>query len=72
MSLVRDVRALIELGSNEKDYTFEGALADAERMAEQFSDVRPQPYVVPIERFAGLPVVGESRVSMRQAQKVTA
>jgi hypothetical protein len=31
------------------------ALADAERLADMFADVKPVPFVVPFERFAGLP-----------------
>lgn len=32
------------------------AIADAERLADQFADIKPTPYVVPIERFVGMAV----------------
>lgn len=38
------------------------ALRDAERLADLYSDVRPDPFVVPIERFVGLPILGEARL----------
>lgn len=34
----------------------EGALAEAERLADQFADVKPIPYSIPIERYYGMPV----------------
>jgi hypothetical protein len=34
----------------------DAALKEAERLADLFAEVKPQPYVVPIQRFAGLPV----------------
>lgn len=36
------------------------AIKEAERLADLYSDVRPDPYVIPIERFVGLPIRGES------------
>ena len=47
-------QTLADLAKSER-LDLEGALADAERMADEFSDVNPVPYVVPIERTAGLP-----------------
>jgi hypothetical protein len=32
------------------------ALADAERMADQYAAIKPTPYIVPIERFVGMPI----------------
>ena len=40
-------------------------LRNAEILADLFANVRPQPYVVPIERFAGMTVSGEERVPFR-------
>jgi hypothetical protein len=40
-------------------------LAEAERLSDLFADVRPQPYIVPIERYAGLPVYGEAKSVIR-------
>ena len=34
--------------------TLTGSLADAERMADEFSDIKPVPYIVPIERYIGI------------------
>jgi len=30
------------------------ALADAERMADEYSDIKPVPYIVPMEKYIGL------------------
>ena len=37
------------------------AIAAAERLADAFSDVRPVPYAVPIERFVGMAVECRTR-----------
>ncbi len=37
------------------------SLAEAERLADVYADIKPVPFVVPIERFSGLPF--ESRLS---------
>jgi hypothetical protein len=39
----------------------EHSLAEAERLSDMFADVRPVPYIVPMERYYGFPVVGEAR-----------
>lgn len=31
------------------------ALAEAERLADVYADIKPVPFIVPIERFSGLP-----------------
>jgi hypothetical protein len=36
-------------------------LAEAERLADIYADVKPVPFIVPIERFSGLPF--EARLS---------
>lgn len=48
---VRETLAAQLAGGNLHD-----AIADAERMADQFADVKPTPYIVPIERFVGMAV----------------
>jgi hypothetical protein len=49
-----------------KDYEdtveLNAALKEAERLADLYADVKPIPFAVPIERFVGLPVVGESKI----------
>ena len=40
----------------------EQAPKDAERLADLFSDVEPQPYIVPIQRFVGLPVFSDGEI----------
>jgi hypothetical protein len=61
MSITGDVRKL--LAHQRQPEELEGALCDAELLADLFSDVRPIPYIVPIERFAGLPILGEEKSS---------
>ena len=56
MTLKEKVEALISsLPAKEEEHEFSDALLEAERMADQFSSVKPVPYNVPMERFAGLP-----------------
>ena len=52
MGLTEQLRAA--LAANEPHNSLSGALADAERMSDQFSDVQPTPYIVPIERYVGM------------------
>lgn len=40
------------------------ALAEAERLADVFADVRPVPYAVPIERFVGMAVECRTRPTL--------
>lgn len=60
MSVLQILRDALENAPADVDLTLEGALADAERLADEFSEVRPQSYIVPIEKFVGLPVMGEA------------
>ena len=59
MSIIKVLRDTLKNTQVEVDVTLTGALADAERLADEFSEVRPQRYIVPIEKFVGLPILGE-------------
>jgi hypothetical protein len=61
MSIAKDVREALAESDQVAGFELQGALRDAEELAERFSDVKPVPYVVPIERFVGLPIIGESK-----------
>lgn len=56
MSILEQVREALESTDIEENAGLQAALDDAERMSDQFSEVKPVPYIVPIERFAGLAV----------------
>lgn len=60
MGVLQVLREALENAPAGVDLTLPAALADAERLADQFAEVRPQTYIVPIEKFAGLPVMGEN------------
>lgn len=36
------------------------ALKEAEKLADLFQEIQSQPYIIPIERFAGLSVVNKA------------
>ena len=54
MKLTEKVQAAIN--GNESLGALAGALADAERMADLYSEIKPTPFSIPIERYYGLPV----------------
>lgn len=54
MSIIDAVNAKLAENVN-TDAALSHALAEAERMADMFADVKPVPFVVPFERFSGLP-----------------
>ncbi|MCF6314929.1 MAG: hypothetical protein L3J30_01275 [Marinosulfonomonas sp.] len=58
MSLVETVKVTLQ-GA---EYELTDALAEAERLADEYSEIRPIPYVVPIERYVGLPILGENKI----------
>ena len=62
MSILDQVKKAITSAHTDQTVGLQGALADAERMADQFSEVKPVPYIVPIERFAGMAVFKRSKV----------
>ncbi|WP_299911791.1 hypothetical protein [uncultured Paracoccus sp.] len=62
MSVLRSLREALANAQVDVDLSLQGALADAERLADEFAEVRPQSYIVPIEKFVGLPVLGETLV----------
>lgn len=49
-------RRLEQQGDNPEIADLEGALAEAEKLAEQFSDVKPQPYGLHSGQYAGFPL----------------
>ena len=53
MSLVSEVEKTLKKSENQDRLRPSEALAAAERMADEFSDVTPELYVVPIERYIG-------------------
>lgn len=61
MSILEQVREALNSSDVDENLDLQAALADAERMAEQFSEVKPVPYIVPIERFAGMTVFDRSK-----------
>ena len=54
MTLVKKVEKILDELSHE-EAAKKKALQDAERLADKFKDVTPSPFVVPMERFFGLP-----------------
>ena len=53
MSLIDSVKQrLSELSDTEQSGSNE-ALKNAEKLADEFADIKPVPYVVPVERLAG-------------------
>ena len=56
MGLVRSVRQSLGSAKKVEQYDLTGALEEAEKLADLFDDVKPQPYIVPIERYAGMPL----------------
>lgn len=57
MKLASDVtNLLLQIENTDRDvcsHELEYALLDAERMADQFENIKPTPYIVPIERAVG-------------------
>lgn len=64
MSVLQTIREALKNAPGDVDMNLKGALADAERLADEFSQVRPKTYIVPIEKFVGLPVVGEANLQV--------
>lgn len=60
MSIIEKVEAAIAK-SQSAPVTPSGALAKAERLADIYADIKPVPFIVPLERFSGLPF--ENRLS---------
>jgi hypothetical protein len=61
MRIADEVRAsLRNSDANEDADETNEALREAERLADLFSDVQPQPYVIPTQRFIGVPVQSKS------------
>ena len=58
MSLKERVESILKNHANEEqNYELAKSLRHAEQLADQYSDVKPIPYNVPMERFAGLPYI---------------
>ena len=62
MSMLETVQAVLQEATAGKQYELSDALAEAERLADEYSEINPVPYIVPIERYAGLPILGESKL----------
>jgi hypothetical protein len=60
MNIVDKVQSALGRDSNNQPKN-SAALAAAERLADMYADIKPIPFIVPIERFSGLPF--ESRLS---------
>lgn len=54
MSILEQVKEALDASDIVETLDLQAALASAEKMADHFSEVKPVPYIVPIERFAGL------------------
>ncbi|GGE39207.1 hypothetical protein [Actibacterium pelagium] len=67
MGIIKDVQGCLAQVPEPDFYDLEAALAEAERMADEFADVRPQTYIVPIERFAGLPIYKEASTEQNKS-----
>jgi hypothetical protein len=56
MTLRETVESLIKnLPAENPEFELSNALREAEKLADQFAEVKPVPYNIPMERFAGLP-----------------
>ena len=53
MSLAEAVRDRLEKTPAENQTTLRGKLLEAEKLADKFSDVKPVPYILPIEVAIG-------------------
>lgn len=53
MNLVQKVQKALDLHHGDAPVT--QAIREAERLADLYADITPAPYIVPIERFVGLP-----------------
>lgn len=54
MSILKQVQEALANSKQEHVPELNDALVEAERLSDQFSEIKPSPYIVPIERFAGL------------------
>jgi hypothetical protein len=61
MSILEQVRVALSAANADPDNRLEAALVDAERMSDQFSEVKPVPYNIPIERFVGMAIFSGSK-----------
>jgi len=61
MSILEQVKVALSAAKADSDTHLGAALVDAERMSDQFSEVKPVPYIIPIERFVGMAVFNGSK-----------
>ncbi|MEP1144956.1 MAG: hypothetical protein ABJH52_14650 [Henriciella sp.] len=60
MSIAEKIQQLLADRNDQETQNLDTAeIREAERLADLFDSVKPVPYVVPIERYAGLPVFRE-------------
>lgn len=60
MSLVDTVHTVLNTATDQARQESDRALLDAERMADEFADVRPSRFVFPHNAMLGFPVVNEA------------
>lgn len=60
MTLAEKVKEVLVKGDF-KNAQHQKALEDAERLADLYADIKPEPYVVPTERFVGFTVFSKTR-----------
>jgi hypothetical protein len=56
MSLVERVTKILKSLDEQPTLSDTQVLQDAERLSDEFPHIKPEPYVVPMERFVGLPL----------------
>jgi hypothetical protein len=61
MSILEQVKVALSNADVDPENQMGAALVDAERMSDQFSEVKPVPYIIPIERFVGMAVFNGSK-----------
>ena len=67
MSLVVDVKEALHRSQDvENSVAKNEELREAARLADLFDEIKPQPYIVPIERFMGIPVPERDRLDRKE------
>lgn len=60
MKIVDKVKSSLASSNTNNDVALSAALAEAERLSDIYAEIKPIPYIVPIERFAGMTTYRES------------
>ena len=61
MSLIDQIKDLQSKPSGNADQVLSPEAAHAMKLAEQFSEIQPEPYVLPLDAMAGFPVAVRNR-----------